>query len=99
MVNSSLWQEDCTKEEYVGARNNPCEQPFPFNIAKFYKMQFYRVPELQEAGCNVFIWFDATIVIKHAAFMGRMADRANLGENFVVYVQDGPRRSWKDGAK
>lgn len=83
----------------MGARNNPCEQPFPFNIAKFYKMQFYRVPELQEAGCNVFIWFDATIVIKHAAFMGRMADRANLGENFVVYVQDGPRRSWKDGAK
>lgn len=60
-------------------------------------MQFYRVPELQEAGCNVVIWFDATIVIKHAAFMGRMADRANLGENFLVYVQDGPRRSWKDG--
>ena len=83
-VNSSLWQEDCKREEYIGARNNPCEQPFLFNHAKFYKMQFYRVPQLQEAGCNVVIWLDATIQIKAGNFMGRMADRASRGQNFVV---------------
>ena len=96
-VNSSLWQEDCKKEEFVGARNNPCEQPFLFNLAKFYKMQFYRVPQLQEAGCNVVIWLDATIQIKTGGFMGRMADRASRKQNFVVFVQDGPRRGWQNG--
>jgi len=87
-VNSSLWQEDCDKQENIGARNNPCENPFIFNIAKFYKMQFYRVPQLQAAGCNVVMWFDATIQIKNEIFMGHMADRATRGQNFVVYVQD-----------
>jgi hypothetical protein len=96
-VNSSLWQEDCINEDYVGARNNPCDQPFLFNIGKFYKMQFYRVPELMEAKCNVVIWFDGTIQIKMGSFLGRMADRAEQGQNFVVYVQDGATPYWTDG--
>ena len=73
------------KEEYIGARNNPCEQPFLFNIAKFYKMQFYRVPQIQES-CNVIVWFDGTIQIKSGTFMGRMADRASRGQNYGVRV-------------
>ena len=96
-LNSTLWQEDCRKPEFVGAPNNPCDQPFLFNLAKFYKMQFYRVPQIQEAGCNVVIWLDATLQIKKASFMGRMADRAERGQNFVVYVQDGPRKGWQRG--
>lgn len=96
-VNSSLWQEDCIDDEYVGARNNPCDQPFLFNIGKFYKMQFHRIPELIEAKCNVVIWFDGTIQIKTGAFMEIMADRAERGHNFVVYVQDGNTPEWTDG--
>ena len=96
-LNSTLWQEDCRKPEFVGAPNNPCDQPFLFNLAKFYKMQFYRVPQIQEAGCNVVIWLDATLQIKKASFMGQMADRAERGQNFVVYVQDGPRKGWQRG--
>ena len=98
-VNSSLWQEDCRNKSYIGARNNPCEQPFLFNHAKFYKMQFYRVPEIIEAGCNVVIWLDATIQIKTGTFMGQMAERARRGQNFVVYVQDGPRKTWHGSIK
>lgn len=90
-VNSSLWQEDCKRQEYVGAQNNPCDQPFLFNIAKFYKMQAYRVPQIREAGCNAIVWLDGTVQIKAAEFLGTMADRAAIGENFVVYVH-GPER-------
>jgi len=95
-LNESLWQEDCVKPEFVGANNNPCEQPFLFNLAKFYKMQFYRVPQIQEAGCNVVVWLDATLQIT-ASLMGRMADRAERGQNFVVFVQDGPRKGFQTG--
>lgn len=87
-VDSSLWQEDCLRPQFVGAKNNPCDSPFVFNIAKFYKMQFHRVPEVQEAGCNVVIWFDATIRIHGGTFPGHMAHRADRGQNFVVYVQE-----------
>lgn len=89
-VDSSLWQDDC--KDYVGARNNPCDEPFLFNIGKFFKMQFYRIPEIIEAKCNVVIWFDGTVKIKMGAFLGRMADRANQGQNFVVYTHDGDGR-------
>ncbi|KAL9184922.1 hypothetical protein ACHAXT_002699 [Thalassiosira profunda] len=57
-------------------------------------MQFYRVPEL--ASCDVVVWLDATLQIK-PGFLEAMADRADRGQNFVVYVQDGPRRSWANG--
>lgn len=97
-VNSSLWSADCVRPDLVGARNNPCDQPFLFNAAKFYKMQFHRLPEVQEAGCNVVVWFDGTIQIKDGTFMGRMADRAYRGQNFVVYVSDG-RPSKKMGLR
>lgn len=92
-IDHSLWEEDCKKEEFVGAKNNPCDRPyFLFNIAKFYKMQPYRVPQIREAGCNVVIWLDGTIQIKTANFMTLMADRAYRGQNFVVYVLDGKAR-------
>jgi hypothetical protein len=87
-VNSLLWQEDCSDNDYVGARNNPCDKPFLFNIGKFYKMQFYRIPELIEAKCNVVIWLDGSVQIKTGAFLDSMADRATRGQNFVVYVHE-----------
>jgi len=87
-VNSSLWQEDCFDNDYVGARNNPCDKPFLFDIGKFYKMQFYRIPELIEAKCNVVIWLDGSVQIKTGAFLDSMADRATRGQNFVVYVHE-----------
>ena len=84
-IDHSLWEEDCKKEEFVGVKNNPCDRPyFLFNIAKFYKMQPYRVPQIREAGCNVVIWLDGTIQIKTANFMTLMADRAYRGQNFVM---------------
>lgn len=88
-VNSSLWSEDCVRPDFVGAKNNPCERPFLFNVAKFYKMQFHRVPEVMDAGCNVVVWFDGTIQIRDGTFMGRLAHRASRGQNYLVYVSDG----------
>jgi hypothetical protein len=83
-MDPTLWKEDCVRFE--GARNNPCNNTNPFNLGKFFKTQFYRLPFLQEAGCNVVIWLDGTIRINDITFMGHMASRARRGQNFVVYT-------------
>lgn len=83
-LDHSLWQADC--KQYLGARNNPCENSNNFNLGKFYKMQPYRVPQIQAAGCNVVIWFDATIRIQNTGFMWYMMDRVSRGQNFLTYV-------------
>ena len=51
-------------------------------------MQFYCIPELIEAKCNVVIWLDGSVQIKMGAFLDCMADRATRGQNFVVYVHE-----------
>ena len=91
-IDPSLWKDDCLKDEFVNAPNNPCDQPYNFNIAKFYKEQPYRVPEIINAGCNVIVWMDGTIRIKDKTFMGHMKDRADRGQNLVVSVHRPARK-------
>jgi hypothetical protein len=61
-------------------------------------MQFYRIPELIEAKCNVVVWLDGTVQIKTGAFLESMADRAARGQNFVAYVQHGRKGGVGDEA-
>jgi hypothetical protein len=89
-LNNSLWQEDCL--HYIGARNNPCTNVNPFNLGKFYKTQFYRVPEIQQAGCDVVLWFDGTIRLHDATFFQQMASRADRGQNLITFVHSATRR-------
>ena len=87
-----LWKDDCLRDEFVGAPNNPCDQTYNFIIAKFYKEQPYRVPEIINAGCNVVVWMDGTIRIKDKTFMGHMKERAERGQNLVVSVHRPARK-------
>lgn len=48
-------------ENQLHYRNSYHHNLHPFNIAKFYKMQFYRIPILQEY--DYIIWIDGTIAI------------------------------------
>lgn len=83
-VDPSLWKDDCLR--FQGARNNPCDNINPFNLGKFYKTQFHRVPELTAEGCNVVVWLDGSIQLTNATFMKDMASRADRGQNLVVYA-------------
>ena len=87
-LDPTLWKDDCSRDEFINAPNNPCNQRFNFNIAKFYKEQPYRVPQIINAGCNVIVWMDGTIRIKDKTFMGHMKERAERGQNLVVSVHD-----------
>lgn len=89
-VNPELWEEDCAR--FKGERNNPCNNTNPFNLGKFFKTQFYRLPALREAGCNVVIWFDGSIQLHNETFMTQMESRAERGQNFVTYEHDYRRK-------
>mmetsp|Transcript_15879 Transcript_15879/g.39313 ORF Transcript_15879/g.39313 Transcript_15879/m.39313 type:complete len:359 (+) Transcript_15879:357-1433(+) len=67
-----------------GERNSPCTNRHPFNLAKFYKMQFFRVPLIAER-CDVVAWCDATLHIK-APFFAALTRFALEDKNLVVYV-------------
>mmetsp|Transcript_30532 Transcript_30532/g.45176 ORF Transcript_30532/g.45176 Transcript_30532/m.45176 type:complete len:520 (-) Transcript_30532:68-1627(-) len=83
-IDDSIWQKDCLR--HPDAINNPCKNLHPFNFAKFYKTQPYRLEAIREAGCNVVVWFDGSIKLHDPSFFQNMTSRAHRGQNFVVYT-------------
>ena len=61
----------------------------PFNIAKFYKMQFHRIPLL--ANYKVIVWLDGTISIKNTTTAASILNLAQSGSNFLIFEH------WRNG--
>jgi hypothetical protein len=57
----------------------------PFNIAKYYKQNFYNIPRLQQY--DVIIWIDATLEIK-SGVVEKTIEYLKMKDNIVVFEHE-----------
>lgn len=66
------FEDELGDEELQSHRNSLHNHPHPFNIAKFYKMQFHRIDLLEQY--EMVIWVDGTVSITDRDMSRKMLD-------------------------
>ena len=74
-----------TKIIIKNALNHYKNNKNPFNIAKFYKSSFYKIPFLLEKGYEAIVWMDGTIAIQNERTAEVMLNLIRKNKNLITF--------------
>jgi UDP-galactopyranose mutase len=84
-ITSYHFEQNCAK--WKDLVNSPCNNKNRFNLAKFVKTQFNKIPHIVD-NCDVGIWIDGTVRIHSSSFFESLAGKVNKGKSVIVFEHE-----------